>query len=90
MCKSNLILILTQLLSQFWEDHLLAHRSTVDVLGIRGHSLEMRGSIVALGDENVVVDTALKWLVKWDRWTLKIKLARDVHRSFYCGEGSLP
>jgi hypothetical protein len=30
----------------------------------------MAGSVVALRDEDVVIDSAFQWLVQWDWWTL--------------------
>lgn len=44
--------------------------SAIDVLDIVGRSLKVAGCIVALGDEDVVSDAALQWLVQWNRWTL--------------------
>lgn len=42
----------------------------VDVLDVVGGGLEVAGGIVTLGDEDVVVDTALERLVEWDWWAL--------------------
>ena len=36
--------------------------------------LEVAGGIVALRQENVVVGTALEWLVKWNRWAHELLL----------------
>lgn len=42
----------------------------VDVLDVVGGGLEVAGGIVALRDEDVVVDTALEGLVERDWWAL--------------------
>lgn len=43
---------------------------TVDIPDIIGRSLEVAGGVVALGDEDVVVDAALEGFVERDWWTL--------------------
>jgi hypothetical protein len=42
----------------------------VNVLDIVGGGLKVAGGIVALGDEDVVIDAALERLVEWDWWAL--------------------
>ena len=42
----------------------------VNVLDIIGGGLEVASGIVALGDEDVVIDAALERLVEWDWWAL--------------------
>jgi hypothetical protein len=32
----------------------------------------MTSSVVALRNEDVVIDTALQWFVQWDWWTLML------------------
>ena len=43
---------------------------TVDISDIVCSGLEVAGSVVALGDEDVIVDAALERLVEWDWWAL--------------------
>ena len=47
----------------------MAFRPTVDVLNIVCRSLKVTGCVVALGDEDVVIDAALQWPVEWDWWS---------------------
>jgi hypothetical protein len=61
-------------LSQPLNHKFLSFSPAVDVLDIIGSSLKVAGCVVALGDEDVVVDTALQWLVQWDRWSLKVSV----------------
>jgi hypothetical protein len=48
----------------------MAFSSAIDVLDIISSCLKVTGSIVALGNEDVVVDTTLKRLIKRDWWAL--------------------
>ena len=50
---------------------------TVDILDIIRCGLKVTGCIVALGDEDVVVHTALKWLVQRDWGTLTLSADLD-------------
>jgi hypothetical protein len=45
---------------------------TVDIFNIISGRLEMTSSVVALRNEDVVIDTALQWFVQWDWWTLML------------------
>lgn len=38
-------------------------------VGLTSSGLKVARCVVALRDENVVVETGLEWLVKWDRWS---------------------
>ncbi len=49
----------------------------IDILDIICGGLEVAGCIVALGDEDVVVHTALKWLVQRDWGTLTLSADLD-------------
>jgi hypothetical protein len=46
-------------LSQALNNQILTFSPAIDILDIICSSLEMAGSIVALGDEDVIIDTAL-------------------------------
>lgn len=59
-------------LSQTLNNKFLSFSPAVDVLDIIGSSLKVAACVVAFGDEDVVVDTALQWLVQWDWWSLKV------------------
>ena len=59
-------------LSQTLDNEFLALCPTIDILDIICGGLEVAGCIVALGDEDVVVHTALKWLVQRDWGTLML------------------
>jgi hypothetical protein len=52
----------------------MAFSATVDVLDIICSSLKMTCCIIALRDEDVVVDAALQWLVKRDWWAHELLL----------------
>jgi hypothetical protein len=57
-----LVLIVTNQvrpLPQTLNDEVMSLGTAVDVPDIIGSGLEMAGSVVALGDEDVVIDTAL-------------------------------
>ena len=43
----------------------------IDVLDVVGGSLEVASGVVTLGDEDVVVNAALEWLIQWDWGSLK-------------------
>lgn len=45
---------------------------TVDILDIICRGFEMAGRVVALGDEDVIIHTALEWLVQWNWGTLRV------------------
>lgn len=45
--------------------------SPVDILDIVGSGFKVARGIVALGNEDVVLNTTLQWLVQWDRWSLE-------------------
>ena len=47
----------------------MAFSPTVDILDIICSSFKMAGSVIALRDENAVVDAALQWLIERDGWT---------------------
>jgi len=57
-------------LSQAFNNKLVTLCPTVNVLNIICGRLKVTGRIVALGDEDVVVHTALKWLVQRNWRTL--------------------
>ena len=70
---SSLLLLLAnqvRALAQALDNQLVALSPEVNVLNVVGGGLEVAGGIVALGDEDVVVDTALEGLVEWDWWAL--------------------
>ena len=50
----------------------MALYSTIDILDIICGGLEMAGGIVALGDKNVVIDSAFQRLIKRNRGTLML------------------
>jgi hypothetical protein len=58
-------------LSQPLNNEIMALSPAVNILHIISGSLKMAGCIVALGDEDVVISTALQGLVEWDWWALK-------------------
>jgi hypothetical protein len=45
---------------------------TVDILDVICRGLEVAGCVVTFGDEDVVIHTALKRLVQWNRGTLRM------------------
>jgi len=53
---------------------LMALGPAVDVLHIIGGCLEVACRVVALRDEDVVVEPALQRLIQWNWWTLKTKI----------------
>lgn len=69
----SLVLIVPNQVGSFpqaLDDELVTLGSAVDVLDVVGSSLEVAGGVVALGDEDVVVDAAFQRLVEWNRGTL--------------------
>jgi hypothetical protein len=69
---SSVLIISNQVGSfpQALDDELVALGPAVDVLDIVGGGLEVAGGVVALGDEDVVIDTALQRLVEGNRGSL--------------------
>ena len=59
-------------LSQTLNDELVTLCPTVDILDIICCGLEVTSCIIALGDEDVVVHTALQWLIQGNRGTLNM------------------
>jgi hypothetical protein len=57
-------------LSQSFNNKVMTLCTAVDVFDVISSGLEVAGCVVALRDENVVVDTALQRLVEWNWWTL--------------------
>lgn len=57
-------------LSQSFNYQLVALCSAIDILDVVGGGLKVAGGIIAFGDEDVVIDTTLEWLVEWDWWSL--------------------
>jgi hypothetical protein len=57
-------------LPQPFNNKLMTLSPTIDILNIISSRLEMTGSVVALRDKDVVIDSAFQWLVQWDWWTL--------------------
>ena len=55
--------------SQTLNNELVTLSATIDILDIICSSLEVAGSIIALGDEDIVIDAALQWRVDGNRWT---------------------
>ncbi len=58
--------------SQALNNKLMALCPTVDILDIVRCRLKVAGCIVTLGDEDVIVHSALKWLVQWNRGPLRM------------------
>jgi len=58
-------------LPQALNNELMTFCPTVDILDIIRRGLEVAGCVVALGDEDVVVHTALERLVQWNWGTLR-------------------
>lgn len=61
-------------LPQTLNDEFVALSPTVDVPDIVCCGLKVAGGVVALGDENIVIDAALKRLVQWNRGALQNQL----------------
>jgi hypothetical protein len=59
-------------LSQTLNNELVTLCPTVDILDIICCGLEVAGCVVALGDEDVVVHSTLKWLIQWNRGALRV------------------
>ena len=72
LTRRNLVIITNQVrpLSQPLDNQIMSLNPTVDIPDIIGRSLEVAGRVVALGDEDVVVDAAFEGLVEWDWWAL--------------------
>ena len=70
--SSSVLIIPNQVrpVPQTLDDELVAFSPAVDVLYVVGSSLEVTGGVVALGDEDVVIDAALQGFVEGDRWSL--------------------
>jgi hypothetical protein len=58
-------------LPQTFNDEFVALGSAIDILDIICGGLEMAGGIVALGDKNVVIDSAFQRLIKRNRGALQ-------------------
>lgn len=66
-------LLLTNQVSTFpqsFNNQVMALSPTINISNIVRGSLEMTRGVITLGNENVVIETALKWLVQRDRWSL--------------------
>ena len=61
-------------LSQALNNKVMAFSPTVDILDIISSSFKMAGCVVALGDEDVVIDTALQWLIERNGWAHELLL----------------
>lgn len=59
-------------LPQALNNELMALGPTVDILDVICCGLEVAGCVIAFGDEDVVVHTALKRLVQWNWGTLRV------------------
>lgn len=59
-------------LPQAFNNELMALSPTVDILDVICRGLEVAGCVVTFGDEDVVIHTALKRLVQWNRGTLRM------------------
>ena len=79
--SSSVLIVTNQVrpLPKTLDDELVAFGPAIDVLDIVGGSLEVAGCVVALGDEDVVVDAALQGFVEGDRGSLR-KLVSDRKR----------
>lgn len=61
-------------LSQTLNDKIMAFSPAVDILDIICCSLEMTCCIIALGDEYIIVNTALQWLIERNWWPHELLL----------------
>ena len=76
----NCLLSNLDTLSQALNNKILTLSTAVNISNIIGSGLEMAGSIVGLGDEDVVVGSALDWLVERNWWTLTIHVSSQFWR----------
>jgi hypothetical protein len=68
-------------LSQALDNEFMTFCPTVDILDIICGGLKVAGCVVALGDEDIVVHTALKWLIQWDWGTLRMSADLEDERA---------
>jgi len=69
-------------LSEPFNNKFVSLSSAINILHVIRGSLKMTCCIVALGNEDVVIDTTLKWLIKWNWRSLCDIIMMDFNKSW--------